>query len=186
MKRYVLPNGKAMYLKALLPAELDALLLVTTTVEQAKQIHERNKQLLAAMLSCASVTVNIGCPHCSRADISSWECEECRWTQAIKLLTELHELYDVHTLSRCGRGELPCCGFKFGGVSLYATGGVVEYGVSEAYVNYDEPGEVPQKARENSIAFLTAHMDWARAVIKMGGTRVPEEYEGRIEERAWR
>lgn len=182
MTEYTLPNGEVVELGVLFPYELDALLLVTTTVEQAQIIYERNKQLLELLENSESGTVSIGCPHCVKYGFD-WDCADCRWTQVKNMLDVVPALGSIIEQMGSNNEELPCCGFSFGGSRLCD---------AAAYVYYDDATagiKIPLYRTDDkpqAVAFLEGHMEWASIVIKLGGTQVPEEYAKQVEQRGWR
>lgn len=66
------------------PEELDALLEVPTTVEEAQRILVRNTNLLNAVLASSLYVGYVGCPHCSYA-IASGDPPETFGLQRMRL-----------------------------------------------------------------------------------------------------
>jgi len=157
---YELPNGKRVNLEALVPEELELLLKVPTTVEQAKQIIKRNKLALRALEFQDYDRIEEGCPHCSHCN--GFRCDECAWN--------LYEQLDE------GRTEnlLPCCHATFGGLVLDECDAVE---VGSDFIKAAEPSDNPEEMGDwlrNGRAFLQGHVEWARAVILMKGIPWPD------------
>lgn len=150
---YTLPNGKSISLNWLYEEELTWLLRVPTTVEQAEAIKFRNNCLLNNLALGVCEDVYEGCPHC-KTNLFSYSCEGCAW----KLYSEANTY------------RLPCCGATFSGVTLVASG--VSYGAISARIR----SSVTKDRALGACAedFLQGHVEWAEAVILMGGIPWPD------------
>jgi hypothetical protein len=96
----VLDGGETM-LKVLSKKELEALLVVKTTVKQARQIIKRNKTVLNWIKKhpYEFKSFYLGCPHCVQSYYAVFNCSACEYTKA-------HN--DI--------GSMPCIKMKFGGL----------------------------------------------------------------------
>ena len=167
----------------LLEGELDKLLRVPTTVEQAEQIKQRNELLLEIVETfpdkddepktwpyvCDDAIVHIvdvGCPHCSEApeDLGfSFRCRECAW----QLISEDPKI----------SMDVRCVFIPFGGVTYR------EVSVLRPQVTFfSEKAECAMartiqgcqwteycKRIKKIKTFLLGHIEWAVAVIEAGG-----------------
>jgi len=123
--------------------EIDVLMQVETTVEQAQQIIDRNQPLLDALRAGEEYYAGLGCPHCGRG----YPCYGCAWTRATK------------------DNEFACCHVTFAGLTLHDVAGVICYGWNSEEVHVSGT----EKGKENAIEFLKGHIEWAMLVIAQGG-----------------
>ena len=152
-----LPNGNTIEAEVLTQEELNALLMVRTTVEQAQQILKRNTPMLKALKRWESYEGHIGCPHCIEVEdlvkagkIAEYEvCDHCAWA---KYPRENEEVEDVY-----------CFEATFGGVKYVQA-------LEVSYTTGTESLSVYEKCYiENCTKFIQGHLDWANAVIAIGG-----------------
>lgn len=151
---YTLRNGKIIKLRYLFPEELNLLLKIPTTVIQAREIIKRNAGLVRAIFENREKESGIGCPHCLWTTRKHFQCTNCAW-QFLK-----NDLY-------LDNSNFICCEMTFGGLTLNDT--KVCYCAKEETINainkdYDYSHEK---------TFLLAHIEWAKAVIAMGGIPWP-------------
>jgi len=156
-RKVVLSNGKHVFLRVLTDKELAFLLLIPTTVEQAQQILVRNWSMLEEVYKALEDEdyksgLVLGCPHCG------W-CNTCAWMVA---WVRAHR--PVLDVERRVRADV-CLddSVTFGGVN-YAHSGV-RLRKHSIWLAAD-PGT-------NTVLFLQGHIEWARAVIRMGGVPWP-------------
>jgi len=149
-----LPGGEKLRLKILSVPELQILLKVPTTLEQAKQILRRNCLILERLRERSSDPVTIGCPHCS----SNYPCGSCVWGKAFP-----RGVYPVW----------PCCAVPFGG-QIHGPTDLLELSYYDAELNWESldayysPRSVARKVRKCRI-FVQGHVEWAEVLIKLGG-----------------
>lgn len=172
-----------------LEGELDKLLKVKTNRKQAKQIRDRNRQMLQWMernlpleltkdfvnqlqMGLLTFRVQIGCPHCNE----DFRCRGCAYENASNRVSdEEAEAYSVFY----------CCDFKFGGISysdlndIYEGLDFLDFKIKLAhsyigleicaFINPDETltgvRREYKRMREKIRRFLAAHIEWAETVI---------------------
>ena len=156
IKFYTLPNGKTIRLRHLFPAELDLLLKVPATIYQAKKIIKRNAGLMRAIVENREERTSIGCPHCKWSFSKNFSCGNCAWNILIK---------DLKTDS-----FYPCCEMTFGGFTIHDT--IIIYAANYESIN-DLIGLSGIDCLVVEKTFLLAHIEWAKAVIAMGGIPWP-------------
>jgi hypothetical protein len=176
--------------------ELAGLLKVPTTVEGAKMIKERNEALLEAIgnipltKKCMNAEldsnsnysfefqVSIGCSHCSG---TAMDCPTCAYAWYPKELfrRKVTDIDPVHTA--------PCLDVPYDGT----TANDLSHPDRELYLSYDSNDaeiavlvagpvdgadmvEVRRQYRELEHMFR-GHIEWAEAVIELGGVPEPEE-----------
>jgi hypothetical protein len=140
--------------KVLSKEELRKLMLVPTTIAQARQIILRNTVMLEGLKNRINLNTQVGCPHCSKdEDTNRFNCRTCAY-QAYPINSN-HQLIG------------PCCYAKFGGQS-YLFGGRISFFIGlecdSEYIHADQ-----KMSREDLCAvrrFLNGHIEWARAVIR--------------------
>jgi hypothetical protein len=152
MKRKVkLSNGKTIFLTYLSKEELDILLQVPTTVEQAKTIMKRNRILLSHYRNHNSKETYVGCPHCKVSSSGSYDCRGCAWqTISSKIMS---------------KNFLPCLKATFGSATLFEV--QASYGCKQESIYFGKGNP------RYTTAFLMGHIEWARAVIALGGIAWP-------------
>lgn len=141
-------------MKVLSDEELAGLLLVPTTVAEAKQIKRRNKPLLDALRKGVGYKGRIGCPHCK---LHEGACQKCPWTK--------------HPLSNGEYGYSACCLLaRFGGVSMCD---VQDNGLTYAagYEYILERVRLRDGEKEKIEKVLIGHIEWADEVIRLGGVK---------------
>ena len=158
---YTTPMGERVRINYLTEEELDRLLLIDTTEDQAERILDRNRSAIQCVRrqidGRVSDRVRIwkGCPHCQDNDEC---CDECPWGEAFCILAGPY------------RDRDSCClysPFSFGGVLIKQTS--IRYTCDCVVCHRRGPVELAA-----SIKYLGGHLDWARVVIAMCGTSVPE------------
>lgn len=137
--------------KILRPKELKALLSVETTVEQAKQIIERNQVVLDWMKKNPKkfMSWNIACPHCIQAPYGNFECKSCAYSK------NNPELF------------LSCTRMTFGGFSHYLNIINEVIRLRSSHIDYYPcRKEAPPKQRRAVTTWLKGHIEWAEEVIR--------------------
>ncbi len=134
--------------------ELENLLKVPTTFEQAKLIKQRNEWALEQLERLEknwnaefSEEIDLGCPHCTFVG-GSHNCDACHWRK-----------YPGDYYMRCASAS-------FGGIKLSDVD-LVDYGCFTVSVYADGRDE---DEIEDAKTFVTGHIEWAEEVIKRGGT----------------
>lgn len=148
-------NGNPLAEKVLSPQELEDLMKVPTTVEEARQIKERNERLLELLEKNEDGYVAIGCPHCSYSSSKGFSCKRgertCRW----------YKYPGVHK-----RYSMPCVYVPFGGISYADVSRIINYESSCAQVkNTEAEFSIYKKQKQQAKIFLKGHIEWAEAVI---------------------
>ena len=147
---YRLSNEKKIPLVWLRKRELDQLLNVPTTVEQAEQVIKRNEALLKKLDEADESKVPIPCPHCS----DKFDCEHCAWNL----------LYVADSDYKCLNAVFSGVSDRDSGVNLYSDSADIDPSV----FNSEESGLKCE-------AYLQGHIEWAQAVIILGGVPWPEK-----------
>lgn len=148
-KNFILFN-----LDVLFPQELEKLLNVPTTGEQAFNIRKRNQKALDALDRAKQSGKRVidallyGCPHCD------WNCENCAW-----------EHYPRLGYSRTSHY---CLGAIFKGVHADMVAHIIGLASSFIRINYNPLVDSGKSFRE-ALSFLEGHIEWANAVIELGG-----------------
>lgn len=133
--------------KVLAKKELKALLKVKTTVEEAKQIKQRNLKLLDALYAGYEYTGYVGCPHCHGS------CKTCEWYKYPVKITSSH--------------DPKCFEASFGGVTY---GELSAYGI-RYFFNSEQLrsiNEIEPEFQDKIERFLLGHIEWANEIIKRG------------------
>jgi hypothetical protein len=156
--KVTLQNGKVITLRYLLKEELDILLQVPTTVEQAKTIRKRNLTLLSNYRRQRNPHTKIGCPHCQHTS-RGFQCKGCAWTLIRSQIRNADGDYDPD--------ERICVDMTFNGNCLNESS--ILYGYNKESISIFD--ELSKKTLNE--AFLMGHVEWARAVIALGGVRWP-------------
>ena len=149
-------------IKTLSRDELEQLLCVPTTVEQATMIRERNTGLLEVLNRGEEAETYVGCPHCPKA---LPQCDSCAWNACLE------------------RRYLSCIYQTFGGVAIETDPGedddleLIEYGYAREAVLLPDHMYPPvvKEAVDKARSFLLGHIEWSEIVIALGGT-VPEDW----------
>lgn len=132
--------------KVLTKKELEMLLQIPTTVEQAKQIKERNEALLDALYAGTAYRGTVGCPHCGV------QCSRCAWAR-----------YPANK----DDGPAFCFAGSFGGVTLneiWLEG--LDYSINDERLDTIE--NILDVNQDKIERFLIGHIEWANAVIRRG------------------
>jgi len=149
--KYTLPNGEIIVLRYLYKRELDKLIKIPTTIDQAKRIIKRNR----CLLRFKRTFTRFGCPHCET-------CWHCAW----RLVFHYKEI--------CLKQ--PCYHAKFSGLTILNVCNVIEYrSDGEDCYPHDFASCTDGQKQEmiDAEAFLRAHIEWAEAVILQGGIPWP-------------
>ena len=131
--------------KVLSKTELEALLTVPTTVEQAKQIVKRSRAALKLIRAGKEGIVRVGCPHCVAAGSTNnnYRCGQCAYREA-------------------GKGEwFACVHFAFGGHKYSHVRGWVRLQATSLEVDLDGIS-----MKSTPVVWLKGHIEWAREVIR--------------------
>ena len=132
-------------------SEIDLLMTVETTLEEAQTILKRNQTLLEVFEAGKNQRTFIGCPHCS------CDCPHCAWTRAT---------YSYH---RCC-----CCEVTFGGVCLDDVNHWISYKSDQECTQHmgntgGTDDDIDDDSRDMCLRFLKGHIEWAMLIIARGG-----------------
>jgi hypothetical protein len=150
-------------LNVLSTQELQDLLHVPCTVEQAAQIKARNEYLLSQLNKAMpgkpySARSTFGCPHCSSKNgwFKCWaNPKSCDWSYLPEKLSE----------------DFMCVNAKFGGVSFEDVSEHIGYSADSEEICYDYETDT-----QKMELFLKGHIEWVNVVIQIGGVNANEEW----------
>lgn len=180
---YTLPNGKVISLQYLYKEELDILLKVPTTVEQATRIILRNQPLIDAVNAGTTYHGKVGCPHCHY----NYPCRSCVWQESLdKVWNDGWEIYNDSVYQVCCRVYFS--GFQYTNQEVQA---LLTYGsdieniwrgkINSAIDAIKDANDVRdqeswdknyEEYRDIVLCFLHGHIEWANAVWILNGVGV--------------
>jgi hypothetical protein len=134
-------------MKVLSKQELNKLMKVRTTLEQAEQIIERNTKALDALRKKKFEVIDLGCPHCIK------DCNNCAYPYKKK--TDFGE---------------QCLDYKFGGIAYNDINELISlspYSLTVHEGNFHQDSDpLLAELRCKTERWLLGHIEWAEAVIK--------------------
>jgi hypothetical protein len=146
--------------KVLTKAELQCLLEIPTTVEDAQMILKRNQKILELLKKGKGGQVHVGCPHCINAGGSATglgHCDVCKYPKPA---------VDIPQLDSLG---CRCVEYTFGEVALADLNHCI--GLTAVNATVETPSSLRSRygfeyAAEKAITWTRGHIEWAQEVIR--------------------